>query len=84
MWPVMKNNITQLISPWANGERSVIQFFPELREMWEVRLDNSGKVISRSVRELGAQFDTVKGETLSLAVALGWERHEMSTAEGGA
>jgi len=84
VWPVMKNNITQLISPWANGERSVIQFFPELREIWEIRRDNSGKVISRSIRELGAQFDTVKGETLSLAVVLGWERHEMPTAEGGA
>jgi len=77
----MTNNITQLISPWVNGERSVIQFFPELRELWEIRYESGGRVISRSIRELGEQFEKVKGETISLAVAIGWERHEMPTAE---
>lgn len=64
--------ITQYISPWVNGERTTFQFFGHLRQLWIIRRDNTGALISRHEHELGDSYEL----TLAAAEKLGWEKNE--------
>lgn len=70
------NSITQLVSPWTDGERTTLQFFPSTRELWTIRRDTTGRVVSREFRALGDTFEKVRGETVTLALSVGYVRHE--------
>jgi len=62
--------ITQYISPWINGERTTLQFFDHLRQLWIIRRDNSGALLSRCEHDLGEAYET----TQAAAEKLGWEK----------
>jgi len=68
--------ITQFIGPWTNGERTTFQFFGHLRQLWIIRRDNTGALISRCEHELGDAYET----TLQAADKLGWEKNEHQIA----
>lgn len=68
--------ITQYISPWVNGERTTLQFFDHLRQLWIVQRDNSGAVISKCEHELGDAYES----TLAAADKIGWEKHQQEVA----
>lgn len=68
--------ITQFISPWVNGERTTLQFFGHLRQLWIIRRDNTGALISRCEHDLGDAFQT----TLSAAEKLGWDKDQQEAA----
>jgi len=68
--------ITQFIGPWVNGERTTLQFFGHLRQLWIIRRDNTGALISRSEHELADAYDT----SLQAAEKLGWEKNQQEAA----
>lgn len=68
--------ITQYISPWINGERTTLQFFDHLRQLWIIRRDNSGALLSRCEHDLGDAYET----TQAAAEKLGWEKAQQEVA----
>lgn len=68
--------ITQYISPWVNGERTTLQFFDHLRQLWIIQRNNSGMVISRYQHEMGDAYEGA----LAAADKLGWEKHQQEVA----
>jgi hypothetical protein len=68
--------ITQYISPWVNGERTTLQFFDHLRQLWIVQRDNSGAVISKCEHELGDAYES----TLAAADKIGCEKNQQEVA----
>ena len=67
--------ITQLISPWHEGTRTVYQFFGDSRELWVICKDNTGFVLSRSEHKLGDSFDATLGVFLKNCSSIGWEKY---------
>jgi len=68
--------ITQFISPWTDGSRTTLQFFPHLNQMWIITCNNCGKVENRSEHDLGKNYQGV----FEAAVQLGWERMDSEVA----
>jgi hypothetical protein len=68
--------ITQFISPWIDGQRTTIQFFGHINQMWIIVSDNSGRVVSRGEHSLGDNY----AGALEGAAKLGWDRHDVASA----
>ena len=74
---VTKNTmITQFISPWMDGQRTTLQFFPDINQMWIIVRDNSGRVVSRGEHSIGDNY----ASALEGAAKLGWDRYDVASA----
>ena len=71
--------ITQFISPYKDGTRTIFQFFAHSRELWIITREN-GLVTNRDEHNLEDKFETVLESMEKVAADGGWEKHQQEAA----
>ena len=71
--------ITQYISPYKDGARSIFQFFAHSRELWIISQQN-GLITNRAEHKLEDKFESVLESMDKVAADGGWEKHQHKAA----
>jgi hypothetical protein len=71
--------ITQYISPYKDGTRSIFQFFAHSRELWIITKEN-GRTTNRAEHKLADKFESVLESMEKVAADGGWEKHQQEAA----
>ncbi len=67
---------TCFISPWSNGQRTVVVLYPKVSKMRVSVEDQSGRDLGKTMCSLANDFAKVCFEIVANCERLGWSRFE--------